>query len=108
MTAPRGKSLLGRWRIVETDLWDTEYLDMLEPAHITFRVNGEGEFAFGCINASMRCDYASETVFFTWAGFDENDEVSGEGAAELDGEDTLTGEISFHNGDETEFKARRF
>src|SRR3954466_6681843 len=28
--------LLGRWRITEMELWDTDFVDMLEPAYITF------------------------------------------------------------------------
>jgi hypothetical protein len=108
MTVKRRKPFLGRWRIVETDLWDSDYLDMLGPAHIVFQADGRGEFAFGCVNATMDCDHAGRTVFFTWTGFDENDEVSGEGSAELGDGDTLDGEISFHNGDEAQFKACRF
>src|SRR5262249_1756818 len=96
----RHKPLLGRWRIVETDLWGSDYLDMLGFVYIVFQVNGRGEFAFGCVNVIMDCDYAGRTVFFTWIGFDENDEVSGEGSAELNDGETLGGEICFHNGDD--------
>jgi hypothetical protein len=28
MSAPAGCQLIGRWRIVEADLWDREYLDI--------------------------------------------------------------------------------
>jgi hypothetical protein len=108
MTTRRRKSLVGRWRIVETDLWDNDYLDMLEPAHITFQADGSGEFAFGCVNAAFHCDPTAQAVSFSWTGFDENDEVSGEGSADLNDDGTLEGEISFHHGDEAEFKARRF
>jgi hypothetical protein len=38
----KGRSgIVGKWRIIETDLWDREYLDMLGPAHITFHANGD-------------------------------------------------------------------
>lgn len=99
--------ILGRWRIIETDLWDTTYLDMLGPAHITFQANGNGEFAFGAVTANLQCYYARDGASFTWAGFDEMDEVSGDGSADLADNGTLEGEICFHNGDEAEFKARR-
>ncbi len=33
------KAFEGRWRITEMDVWDNDYLDLVEPAHITF----EGE-----------------------------------------------------------------
>ena len=30
----RKNPLLGRWRITEMELWDTDFVDMLEPAYI--------------------------------------------------------------------------
>jgi hypothetical protein len=33
----------------------------------------------------MELEYSPSMIFFTWAGFDEMDEVSGSGSAELDG-----------------------
>lgn len=100
-------AILGRWRIIETDLWDKDYLDMLGPAHITFRPDGASEFAFGAVTANLQCYYASDGVSSAWIGFDEIDEVSGEGSADIDDDGTLDGEISFHNGDEAQFKARK-
>jgi hypothetical protein len=35
MTAPIGCRLVGRWRIVESDLWDRAHLDLVEPAMMT-------------------------------------------------------------------------
>ena len=84
MSASAGCQLIGRWRIVEADLWDRDYLDLVVPAYMTFNEDGRGEFAFGAVNATMELEYASRIVFFTWVGFDEGDEVSGSGSAELD------------------------
>ena len=53
MTAPAHCELIGRWRIEESDLWDRAYLDLDGPASIDFQANGRGEFAFGCVNATM-------------------------------------------------------
>jgi hypothetical protein len=39
--------LIGKWRIVEADLWDRDYLDLIEPARISFGKDRRGEFAFG-------------------------------------------------------------
>jgi len=36
------------------------------------------------------------------------DTVSGDGWAELDHDDTINGEINFHLGDESTFKARKW
>jgi hypothetical protein len=33
----KAASLKGRWRIVEMELWDEDFLDMMEPAYIAFR-----------------------------------------------------------------------
>ncbi len=107
MSAPAGCPLIGRWRIVAADLWDRDYLDLVEPAYIAFDRNGRGEFAFGAVNATMDLEYARRIVFFTWAGFDEDDEVSGSGSAELDDDDAIEVELAFHNGDDAVLKARR-
>ena len=76
MSAAAGCQLIGKWRIVKADIWDRDYLDLVEPAHITFSKNGRGEFAFGALNATMELEYAHRTVFFKWSGFDEGDEIN--------------------------------
>ena len=98
--------LIGRWRIVEADLWDRDYLDLVEPAYITFCDDGTDEFAFGVVNATLDIEYGQSVVFFTWTGFDEGDEVSGSGSAELDDNGTIEIELSFQNGDDAVLKAR--
>ncbi len=108
MTGVMECALIGKWRIVEADLWDKDYLDLVEPAYITFHDNGHGEFAFGAVNGGLDCEYARRIIFFTWAGFDELDEASGSGSAELNDDGALSIEISFHLGDEANLKARRW
>lgn len=46
-------------------------------------------------------------VFFTWAGFDEMDEVTGSGSAELLDDGTVEIEFAYHPGDEAVLKAQR-
>src|SRR3712207_8957792 len=46
----RKSPLLGKWRIVEIELWDTEFVDMLEPADTAFEAKGGGEFVFGAVH----------------------------------------------------------
>jgi hypothetical protein len=99
--------LIGTWRIVEADLWDRDYLDLVEPACISFGKDGRGEFAFGAVHGDMELEYSPSMIFFNWAGFDEMDEVSGSGSAELDANGTLEIELSFHLGDDAVLKARR-
>ena len=84
MSAAAGCELIGRWRIVEADLWDRDYLDLVEPAYMTFAKNGRGEFTFGVVNATMELGYGRRTVLFNWTGFDEGDEICGSSSAELE------------------------
>ena len=63
--------LIGRWRIVEADLWDRDYLDLVAPATMTIGADGHGEIAYGAMQASLELEYSRSMVFFTWAGFDE-------------------------------------
>jgi hypothetical protein len=107
MSATAGCQLIGRWRIVEADLWDGDYLDLVEPAYMAFNKNGRGEFAFGAVNATMELEYSHRVVFFTWIGFDEGDEMTGSGSAELDDDGTIEIELSFDDGDDAVLKARR-
>ena len=107
MSAAAGCELIGRWRIVEADLWDRDYLDLVEPAYMTFAKNGRGEFAFGVVNATTELAYGQRIVFFNWTGFDEGDEICGSGSAELEDDATIEIELSFHNGDDAILKARR-
>lgn len=99
--------LIGTWRIVEADLWDRDYLDLVEPAAIIFGADGRGTFVFGACHGDMDLEYSPGILFFTWAGFDEMDEVSGSGSAALNDEGELEIELSRHLGDDAALKARR-
>lgn len=99
---------IGKWRIVEMALWDRDFLDMLEPACIAFDGKAGGEFAFGCVTGSLHCRKTTSGVDFTWEGSDEMDHASGDGWAQILKDGTLKGEIRFHNGDDSTFKARQW
>ena len=83
MTAPAGCQLVGRWRIVEADLWGRDCLDLDGSATITIGADNNGEIAFGALQAGLDVSYSPSMVFFTWGGCDEMDEVGGDGHAEL-------------------------
>ena len=100
--------LAGKWRIVEMELWDASFIDLVGPGYIFFDGKGRGEFTFGAVTGSLDCSDTPAGADFTWAGFDEMDEASGEGWAELQNDGSLIGEIAFHNGDESSFRARPF
>jgi hypothetical protein len=108
MTAPAECLLIGKWRITEADLWDSDHLDLVEPAYAVFHKDGRGEIAFGALQAGLDLEYARSLVFFTWFGFDEMDEVTGSGSAELNDDGTISIEFAYHLGDEAELKAHRW
>ncbi len=99
--------LIGRWRIVEADIWDRDYLNLVEPAMMVIEANGHGEIAFGAMQAGLDLEYSRTLVFFTWEGFDEMDEVRGSGSAELQDDGTLEIEFAYQHGDEATLRAKR-
>jgi len=100
-----GNPFVGKWRIIEADLWDKDYLDLVEKAYIQFSNEGLGDFAFGAVTGSIDCHYSKYSVFFTWAGNDEMDAASGSGKAKIESNGTLTINLRFHLGDEAQLKA---
>lgn len=107
MTGWRDCQIIGRWRIFEADIWDRNYLDLVEPAYLQIGNDGRAEFAFGVVNAGGELRYSRTIVSFRWTGFDEGDEISGEVSAELQDDGSLEIEISFDNGDDAVLKAKR-
>src|ERR1700722_18747207 len=77
MSAPANCQLVGRWRIVEADIWDHAHLDLCGPATITITEHGRGEIALGALQAGLDIECSRSSVGFTWENFDETDEVSG-------------------------------
>jgi hypothetical protein len=106
------KAFAGRWRIVEMDTWDNEFLDLVEEAHITFEGISGGEIAFGALQGTLDVRYVSRNgsacAEFSWEGHDENDPVSGRGWATLGIAGRLVGHIYIHNGDESGFVCERW
>ena len=56
------KAFVGRWRIVETDVWENDVLNLVEEAHLTFRGKSHGEIAFGLSRASWTYATAPATL----------------------------------------------
>lgn len=105
-------AILGRWRITWMETWDEEAIDLLGPAFVEFDAQGGGEFTFIAVVGSTHCAYKLcddlPQFDFTWAGADECERTSGEGWADIQSDGTLAGHISIHDGDESEFTARRW
>ena len=68
MSLPMDCQVIGRWRIVATDLWDRDYLDLCRPAMFDIRADGHGEIAFGALQASLDLAYGNSDFAFDWEG----------------------------------------
>jgi hypothetical protein len=100
MSAAPPCHLIGKWRIVNADLWEHDYLDLCGPAMIIIGKDGRGEISSGAMQAGLDLEYSPSMVFFTWEGFDEMDEVHSSGNAEMLDDGTLEIEFAYHNADE--------
>lgn len=98
--------LIGRWRIVEADLWDRAHLDLCGPARLTITARG-GEIAFGALEAGLEVEYARDSIGFHWFGCEEGNQVDGEGTAQLLDDGTIEIKFAYYNGDEAVLKAKR-
>lgn len=107
MSASASCQLIGSWRIVEADIWERGYLDLCGPAVVTIGADNHGEISFGALQAGLDLSYGPSMVFFTWTGYDEMDEVTGEGHAELLDDGSIEITFAYNNGDEAILKARR-
>jgi hypothetical protein len=100
----------GRWRIVSMSAWDDEFIDEEEEGYFEFDKKNGGEFHFGYVHGHMDCRLKTKdgesAVEWTWDGNDEMDAAQGRGWAVVKG-DELHGMIFFHNGDDSEFVAKK-
>jgi hypothetical protein len=98
------KAFAGRWRIVEMDVWDKDFLDLVETAHLTFKGAADGEIAFGALKGFLDVRYGtrdgSACAEFSWEG-NENDPTSGRGWVVLGTAGRLVGHFYIHNGEDS-------
>jgi len=104
------QAYVGKWRIDHMDEWDKDFIDLVAPGHFTIKKDGTGFFQFGVVEGELDCriedSSGTERLAFSWQGFDEGDEVSGRGWAEVEGK-KMKGWIHFHMGDDSGFTARK-
>ncbi|ABW16467.1 hypothetical protein Franean1_7146 [Parafrankia sp. EAN1pec] len=104
--------LVGRWRIVEMNLWDQDAIDLVEPGFIEFTEGGTGQFGFIAVRGGMDCRSTERgdrpLVEFSWDGDDDGHQVSGRGWAALSENGVLAGHLFFHMGDDSGFRATPF
>jgi hypothetical protein len=109
MTEP-DKKVCGVFKITWMEQWDEEFINSDGEGYFRFEKDQTGEFQFGYVYGEMDCRHSLRDgkpfIEFSFQGNDENDPASGRGWAVLD-DDELKGQIFFHQGDDSEFKARR-
>ena len=109
MKKPANK-YIGKWCILEMELWDKDFIDLVVPGHITFDKKNGGQLQFGAVDCDLDCRIETagglERIEFSLVGTDEGDEVSGRGCAELEGQQ-VRGRIYFHYGDQSGFVAKK-
>ena len=98
--------LIGRWRIVEADLWDRDYLDLRGPATLTRHLAGRRNRLWSHGGWS-RCRIRPRLDRLPLGRMRRRHEVRGEGTAELLDDGTIEIEFAYDNGDEAVLKAKR-
>lgn len=107
MTRRKDHPLVGRWRIVGSDLWARDHLDLCGPAVIVIKANGTGEISFGAMTGSLDIAYSDDDIGFTWNGCEEGDQVEGHGDAEIRGDGSMLVNFVYRHGDEAVLIAER-
>ena len=103
------KNHIGRWDIESMEMWDREYIDLIEPGYFLINADGTGEFLFGVVSGSMdgRLYGESGRFEFSWEGGDDNDPACGRGWLVFQHSNSANGKIYFHMGDESSLKLAR-
>jgi hypothetical protein len=101
----------GSWHIVETELWDQDALDLVQPAFIKFDDECIGSFGMIAIGAGIDCRFSTRDgkplVEFTFEGDDDGHPCTGRGWGVIDAGGKLRGRLFLHLGDDSEFVAER-
>ena len=102
--------IAGRWQITETELRDSDDLNLVAPASIEFADDG---WAVRLHHRPRQLDCREVEpderpgVEFSWEGNDDCDPVSGRGWTVLEVDGSLRGRIYFHLADDSGFTAVR-
>lgn len=103
------KEFLGKWKIVEMEMWDLDFIDLVEPGFIRFDDDDFGQFVFGAVRGFLDCRYQKQSnpakVEFSWGGSNDSDLGSGRGWGVIENEDNIYGMLYIHDGDESWVKA---
>lgn len=101
--------IVGRWRIKWMEMWDQEFVDLVEPGCFQFGEDGLGFFIFGAVQGQIdyRASDDETRVDFSWSGNDEGREKSGRGWFEFQSATLAKGLFFIHCGDESAVELER-
>lgn len=73
--------IAGRWRIKWMEMWDQDFVDLVEPGYFQFDDDDLGFFVFGAVEGQIdyRISDDNDRVDFSWSGNDDGDLKSGRG-----------------------------
>jgi hypothetical protein len=98
--------LYGWWRIVDTETWVNDGLDILGTALISF-TGSDDRLRMHSLLASVSVRPTKAGVSFSWSGAWEYDPMTGSGSAKLGRDGRLKGRIRIEDGDSSAFTAVR-
>ena len=108
---PGSQMLVGRWRIVELELWEQDDVDLVAPGFIEFGKDHMGSLGFIAVQGVIDWRNAPKDgrpgAEFSWDGYNEGDPVTGRGWAVVEEGGSLRGRILLHLGDDSGFHAQR-
>ena len=99
---------VGRWRITWMEMWDQEFIDLVEPGYFLFDKNSCGEFIFGAVTGALDLRVTRyPELDYSWQGDDEGRPVCGRGDFQFPDPYHGEGVIYIHDGDESAIKIKR-
>ena len=105
------KAFAGRWRIVEMDVWDNDFLDLVEEAHLTLTGEANGEIAFGALKGFLDPRYGSRDgaacAEFSWEASTATDRPAGRGWGAFGTPGRLVGHCYIHDVVDSAFICER-
>lgn len=107
ISRPIPPEYVGWWHLVESEMWDSEALDLLGPALLSIGSPHGDRLRMIAIIAHVQCQFVRNAVSFSFEGFSEYDPISGAGRVKLGKDGRLSGKLQIRDGDETTFMAER-
>lgn len=101
----------GKWRVVDMEIWDQDFVDMEVPGFIEINDDETGSFQFGAVvgNIDGRVEQLEDGLVleFSWAGRDGSMPACGRGWLVVE-EEEVSGRFYIHMGDDSAFLAQPF